>query len=62
MLRLVKTTEKPRPAAGLTMGGPPPARIPGAVPGLAFVRDLGTFQPPQEGAGRPSLHLVSSQR
>ncbi|MEM1150973.1 MAG: hypothetical protein AAGI03_10490 [Pseudomonadota bacterium] len=59
MLRLVKTAEKPRPAAGLTMGGRPPERFPNAAPGLTYAQD---FARAPEGASAPALRVVSSQR
>ena len=58
MLRLVKTTEKPRPATGLTMGGPPPQRIPNPAPGLTYAQE---FAGGQKAASRPALRVVSSQ-
>lgn len=61
MLKLVKTPEKPRAAASLTMGGRPPARFPNVAPGLTYAQGVaaGAMAMPQ--VTRPGLRLVSSQ-
>ncbi|MEL6662482.1 MAG: hypothetical protein AAFR33_05720 [Pseudomonadota bacterium] len=56
MLRLVKTADKPRPAAGLTMGGRPPERSPSAAPGLTYAQAFA--QAPQV-TERPALRVIS---
>lgn len=58
MLRVVKTPEKPRPTRALTMGGPPPERIPGAAPGLTYAQG---FSGAAGAPPRPHLRVVSAR-
>lgn len=58
MLKLVKPQPSRTLSTGLTMGGPPPARFAGAVPGLTYAQAF-VGAPAQSMPGRATLRLVA---